>query len=87
MVLYVRNHSHRVAMLSALSGRVFGEDVTVFGKQLLETQRVNQERRDATAAAKEADSAQGKDTASELGMDMDNDEVKHDMDEEEQAVE
>jgi len=35
---------------SALSLRVFGEDITVAGKQVLEQQRLNQLRRDAAAA-------------------------------------
>ena len=51
---------------SALSLRVFGEDLTVFGKQMLERQSASQSRREAAAAAKGAQDMGG----SEPGIDF-----------------
>jgi len=36
---------------SALSLRVFGEDITIFGKEMHEKQKASQERREAAATA------------------------------------
>jgi hypothetical protein len=55
-------------LLSALSLRVFGQDVTVFGKQMLERQAAIQGRRQAAKEAQET-----------IGSDMDSDDmIKHD---------
>lgn len=66
-------------LLSALSLRVFGEDITVAGKQILEQQSKNQGRRNAATAAKETSGGQDEHADSAHTVDMVGDEVNHEQ--------